>query len=65
MPSADWSADDEDNRETVCRHINYLYGTFGESGFRILVTQLQREDFSLLVSITAILYDDYGGFYAW
>jgi hypothetical protein len=44
---ADWSADDEDNLETVCRHINFLYGTFGESGFRILVTQLQREGFSL------------------
>jgi hypothetical protein len=65
MLSADWSADDEDNRKTVCRHINFLYGTFGESAFRILVTQPQLEDSSLLVSITSILNDDYGGFYAW
>jgi hypothetical protein len=62
---ANWSADDEDNLETVCRHINFLYGTFGESGFRILVTQLQREGFSLRGSISSILNNDYEGFYAW
>jgi hypothetical protein len=59
---ANWSADDEDNLETVCRHINFLYGTFGESGFRILVTQLQREGFSLRGSISSILNNDYERF---
>jgi hypothetical protein len=37
---ADWSDNDENNLETVCRHIYFLYGTLGESGFRILVTEL-------------------------
>jgi hypothetical protein len=27
---ADWSDDDEDNLETVCRHIYFSYGTYGE-----------------------------------
>jgi hypothetical protein len=62
---ADWTDDDEDNLETVCRHIYFLYGTYGESGFRILVTQLQREGFSLRGSISSILNNDYQGFYAW
>jgi hypothetical protein len=62
---ADWTDDDEDNLETVCRHIYFLYGTYGESGFRILVTQLQREGLSLRGSISSILNNDYQGFYAW
>jgi hypothetical protein len=62
---ADWSADDDDSLETVCCYIHFLYGTLGESGFRILVTQLQREGFSLRGSISSILSNDYGGFYAW
>jgi hypothetical protein len=56
----DWSADDDDNLETVCRHIHFLYRTLGETGFRILVTQLQREGFSLRGNISSILSNDYG-----
>jgi hypothetical protein len=59
---ANWSADDEDNLETVCRQSNFLYRTFGESGFHILVTQLQREGFSLRGSISSILNNDYESF---
>jgi hypothetical protein len=62
---ASWSEDDDDNLETVCRHIHFLYGLFGESGFRILVAQLQREGFSLRGSVSSILDNDYGCFYAW
>jgi hypothetical protein len=56
---ADWSDNDENNAETVCRHIYFLYGTLGESGFRILVTELQWEGFSLLGRISSIINNDY------
>jgi hypothetical protein len=62
---ADWSLDDEDNLEQfVVTSFSYMERLENRT-FGILVTQPQLGDSSLLVSITSILNDDYGGFYAW